>query len=267
MAKVNIGLWLDDLGIGLKDGLRLAASWHVEAIGLDAFGPELDPRALSASGRRELARLVRNTGASPTAVRADVGGRRLADPATLDVALGRIRHAFELARDLGVLRVVVPLGYVPPANDGGHERTHASLREALYGLASLSQESGVRPAALAGGEPPADLQAILNSVDSAGLIEVDLNPGALLARGEDPLEGLNVFSGRLGQATAADHYRGGSEAPFGKGDVPWSELLVALSTLSQPLALLTGCSRECNRTQALHTSLQSLKQLRSNPFS
>jgi sugar phosphate isomerase/epimerase len=265
---LTIGLWLDDPRRGLKEGLRLAAAWHAEAVGLNAFAPELDPRTLSASGQRELARLVRNSGALPAAVRADVGGRRLADPATLDVALARVRLAFDLARELGALRVVVPFGFVPPVDDSAHERTRSALKEALNGVMSLSNSTGVRPTALAGHEPAADLKAFLDTLDSAGLVEIDLNPGALLARGEDPLKALNVLSKRVAQATSTDHFRGGSEAPFGGGDVCWPELLIALSALSHsaPVTLLAGCTRECDRTRALRVAIERLRQLRSSPF-
>jgi len=268
MNMLTIGLWIDDLQRGLKDGLQWAASSHAEAVGLDAFNPELDPRSLSSSGRRELARRVRQTGAVPTAVRADVGGRRLSDPSTLDVALGRVRHAFELARELGAHRIVLPFGFVPPAGEAEHERTRAALREALSAVISLSNSTGVRPAAMVGREPVANLQAFLDAGDSSGLLEIDLNPGALLARGEDPLTGLNALSERVAQATAADHFHGGSEAPFGKGDVPWPELMVALSTLrhSGPVALLASCTRECDRAPALQAAVEQLRQLRSNPF-
>jgi sugar phosphate isomerase/epimerase len=265
MQRVIIGVWLDDLQRGIKEGLGLAASWNVEAVGLNAFEPELDPRSLSATGRRELARLVRNAGAEPVAVRADVGRRRLTDPATLDVALARVGHAFELARDVGALRVVVPLGFVPP-DDETHARTRSTLREALGTVVSLSQSTGVRPAALAGREPAADLRGLLDAVDSSGLIEIDLHPGALLARGEDPLTALNTLSERVAQATSTDHFRGGHEAPFGQGDVAWPELLVALSTQPQHVALLAGCTRECDRASALHSIVERLRKLRSNPF-
>ena len=60
-----------------------------------------------------------------------------------------------------------------------------------------------------------------------------------------------------------DHYRGGGEAAFGKGDVPWGEVLVGLSTLphSGPLAVLAGCASECDRAAALHAAVDRLKRL------
>lgn len=267
MAPV-IGLWLNDLQLGVKDGLRHVSGWPVEALGIDAFCAELDPRVLSSSGRRDLARQIRNTGASTTIVRADVGGRRLSDASILDTALGRVRQAFDLARELNAARVALPLGFVPDAKDSSNERTRNTLKEALAFLVDVANSTGVRPAVVAGREPAVDLKTFLDTCDSAGFVEVDLNPGGLLGRGEDPVAALNTLSSRVALATATDHFRGGNEAVFGRGDVTWPELLVGLSALSRqtPVALLAGCSRECDRSTALRATLDRLRQLRVNPF-
>lgn len=268
MQPLSIGVWLDDLHLGLKESLQRVASWSCEVLGLDAFRAELNPRALSDSGRRDLARLLRSSGGRLVAVRADVGGRRLADPATLDTGLGRMRHAFELARDLSALRVAVPLGFVPPAEDGGHDRTRACLKEAVGALLSLSNHTGVGVAALAGREPAAQLRALLDECDSAGQFEVDLHPGTWLSLGQDPVAALNTLSSRVIQASVADHFKGGSEAPFGRGDVVWPEVLIGLSALSRPnpIALLASCTRECDRPAALQHTVTRLHQLRINPL-
>jgi len=264
-----IGIWLDDLQRGLKDGLRHLSGWPIEALGLDALGPELDPRLLAASGRRDLARQVRNAGATQTVLRADVGGRRLSDAATLDAALGRVRQAFELARDLNAVRVTIPLGFVPDGRDASHERIRNALKEALGFLLDVGNRTGVRPAVLAGREPTADLGDFLDAHDAAGFVDVDLNPGVVLGRGEDPVAALQTLSSRVAQATALDHFRGGNEAVFGRGDVAWPELMVGLSALSRPapVALLAGCTRECDRSAALRATLDRLRQLRASPFS
>jgi sugar phosphate isomerase/epimerase len=268
MTTPAIGLWLNDLQLGMKEGLRHVSGWPIEALGIDAFCPELDSRVLSSSGRRDLARQVRNTGATVTIVRADVGGRRLSDAATLDTALGCVRQSFGLARELNAVHVTVPLGFVPDGKDASNERTRNTLKEALAFLVDVANSTGVRPAVVAGRESSADLKAFLDAYDSAGFVEVDLNPGGVLGRGEDPVAALNTLSARVALATVLDHFRGGNEAAFGRGDVAWPELLVGLSALSRParVALLAGCTRECDRSVVLRTTLDRLRQLRVNPF-
>src|SRR4051812_44141179 len=90
-VNVQLGMWADDLRMGLKQALQIIKPLQIEAIGLDAFSAELSPRTLSASGRRDVAQLIRSRGAVLAAMRADVGGRRLADAQTLDVNLSRVR--------------------------------------------------------------------------------------------------------------------------------------------------------------------------------
>jgi sugar phosphate isomerase/epimerase len=262
-----IGVWLDDLRLDVRSGLSQAAAWRLEAAGLDAFGPELSPRSLSATGRRDLAQRLRAAGAKLAALRADVGGRRLAEAARLDARLARLRDALQLARDLGAPRLAVPLGFIP-ATDAPDAEARKTLAEAVRALCDLGSGLGVRVAAAAGSEPAGELSSFLHAHDASGLLEVDFNPGLFVSRGQDPREALNALSERVGLCTAADSFRGGGEAPFGKGDVPWGELLIAWSALSrrEPPAVLAACSRECDRKAALGAAVERLRALRASPL-
>lgn len=266
--RLRIGLWLDDLGLTLREGLKEASGWRLEAAGLDAFGSEVSSRVLSVSGRKDLAHRIRSAGLVLHALRADSGGRRLADTNTLDANLARIRAAFELARDLGVRQLVLPLGHIPPTTAQTGLGARTALREAVQALASFGSTLGVRPLAQAGNEPATELAAFLQEHDPGGLFGVDLNPGRLVSRGEEALAALPVLSERIALASIADYYLGGGEAPFGEGDVPFGGLLVVLSALSgaAPLALLAACSRECDRVLALRQSVERLKKLRLRPL-
>src|SRR5437762_2045234 len=125
--NVSLGIWVDDLQLGLKQALKAIEPLKVESVGLDAFSPELNPRTLSVSGRRDLAQFIRARGTNLAAMRADVGGRRLADPAHLDVNLSRIKDAIQLANDVGAPHFVIAAGFVPPES----EKENASMRTAL----------------------------------------------------------------------------------------------------------------------------------------
>jgi sugar phosphate isomerase/epimerase len=294
---MRLGFWLDDLGRELRPALAAARTWGAEAAGLDAFGAEVNPRVLTGTARRDLARRFRGSGVALAALRADVGARRLNDPARLDVNLTRLKEAFELAAQVGAPLLVVPLGLIPKSGEGSEEaeraasssvetgreraviesgrtrdegtRKHdATLVEALGALARFASGSGVRLAVPAGQESAGELSAFLDAHSPGGLVQVDLNPGRFVSRGADPLKALNRFSARVGLATAADHYRGGGEAPFGKGDAPWGELLAALSILPEAaqLPILAECTRECDRVQALRDAVLRLRKLREKPM-
>ena len=264
-TNIRLGLWLDDLRLGVKAGLKAIAPLGVEAIGLEAFGAELSPRNLSQTGRRDLARLVRSKGAALAALLADVGGRRLADAATLDANLQRLREAAQLAADVGAEFLVVPAGYVPPAESRDEAPVRATLTEAARAVCEMASSSRVRVCWQAGSEAPETLAEFLGSVDSGGLLHVDLNPGAHIMRGFDPLKALSTLCARVAVARATDSYRGGGEAPFGQGDVRWGEVLIGLSALPRPVYVLAGCGLDCDRTAALTGAYQRLSALRVNP--
>jgi sugar phosphate isomerase/epimerase len=265
--NLRLGIWLDDLRLGIKEGLKTVAPWRLEAIGLDAMGAELSPRNLSQSGRRDVANLVRIKGIALAALRADVGGRRLADSAALDVNLARIRDAMQLCADIGARSLVVPAGHVPAANDKNGTTARATLTEAARSLALFVSGMGVRVCWSGGAEAPETLREFLHGVDSSGLLDIEYNPGALVMRGLDPLSAIQPLSARIRLARATDHYQGGAEAPFGKGDVPWGAVMVALSTLNRtdPIDLLAGCALDGDRFKMLAYAYAKLAALRKSP--
>ena len=266
--NVRLGLWLDDLKMDLKSGLKIVAPMKIEASGLDSFSPELSPRVLGTSGRRDLSHLLRSKGVALSAMKADVGGRRLADPKTLDVNLSRIRESLQLASDVGAAYLVVPAGFIAPVDEGGSVAQRNSLTEAARTLAGMSSSFPTRVCWQAGSESPEILSEFLHSVDSSDMLAVDLNPGAYVMRGIDPLKALNLLTSRVFIARAADHFRGGAEAPFGTGDVRWGELMVGLSTLQRnaPIDILAGSSVENDRVTALSNAYRRLVALRQNPI-
>jgi len=270
-SSICLGIWLDDLRLGIKPGLRAIEPLRVEAVGLDAFSTELAPRNLSQTGRRDLARAVRSKGAVLAAMKADVGGRRLADARALDANLLKLREAAQLASDVGAKHLVVAAGFLPPlalGDTGGKEdaAARATLSEAAHALCEIASSSRARVCWSGGNEAPEVLAEFLNSVDSGGILQLDLNPGAYILRGFDPLKGLQALSPRVTVVTAADYYRGGGEAPFGQGEVRWPELFIALSVLSQGVHILAACGLEGDRVAMLAASYSRLKGLRQNPI-
>jgi sugar phosphate isomerase/epimerase len=265
---MRLGLWLDDLKLGIKEGLKTVAPLRPEALGIDAFSAELSPRTLSQTGRRDLANLVRMKGMSLAALRADIGGRRLADAQTLDVNLSRIREALQMCSDVGAKALVVPAGYVPPPDDKNGATARSTLSEAARMLANFVSNTGVRICWAGGNEPPEVLAAFLKEVDSSGILDIEFSPGGLVMRGLDPVKALNVLGERAYLVRAVDHYQGGAEAPFGKGDVQWGAVIVGVSTLNRnaPVDFLAGCSLDGDRPQMLGQAYAKLAALRKNPM-
>ena len=59
-VNVRIGIWLDDLKLGIKQGVKTIAPLSVEVLGINAFSADVSPKTLSPSGRRDLAHFVRS---------------------------------------------------------------------------------------------------------------------------------------------------------------------------------------------------------------
>ena len=263
--RVRIGLWVDSLQLGVKAGLQTLAALGGQAAGLDAFGPEIAPRTLGATGRRGLAQFLRSRGLALTALGADVGGRRLADNQYLDANLSRLREALQLASDLGAHFLVVPAGHIPAKEDS----SAGVLAEAAKALSNAAASFGVRVCWQAGNEAAEVLRAFLEKHDSGEALALEFNPAAFVMRGHETLQALQHLSVRLALVRATDQYRGGAEAPFGQGDVRWGELLIALSGLpgSAPLDLLASSERAGSRVEALSAAVKRLQALRLNPLS
>src|ERR1043165_1447205 len=168
--KLRIGLWANDLKLGVKQSLQAAAAMRPEVLGLDAFQSEIAPRNLGASGRRDLARHVRGIGAL-AALKADVGGRRLAEPGELDINLSRIRDCLQLAADLGAPRLLVPAGFVP-VDSKENARVRDTLTEAVKALNLAASNSRVRVCWLAGSEAPQALAGLLHAGAPTRMLEV-----------------------------------------------------------------------------------------------
>jgi sugar phosphate isomerase/epimerase len=265
-SNLRIGLWAQDLKLGVKAGLNAAAPLCPESLGLDAFAPEIAPREIGQSGRHDLARHARNV-APLVALKADLGGRRLADPQSLEVGFVRIREALDLARDAGVPRLCVPLGFIPsqPSPD---DPSYRALLEAGKVLASLAAGSATLICVLAGTEPAAALHGFLAATDPGGILGVEFSPGAFTGRDQKVLDAFALLGPRIAFFSALDHYRGGGEAPFGKGDTRWGEVMAAASTLNrtQPIDILAGCTLDCDRPAVLTGAIAALKQARLRPF-
>jgi len=266
--NVRVGLWLDDLKMGVKEGLNAALPLKPEAAGLDAFSSAINARELGESGRRDLAHFIRSRGVALVAFRADVGGRRLADSKYLDANLTRLKEALDLAESCGAEHLVVPAGFVPAADDKNEAVARTTLSEAARSLAAWTSHTRVRIAWQAGSENPETLAAFLAEIDNAGIFELDLNPGGLVMRAHDPLKALNALGSRVGIVSALDHFRGGGEAVFGLGDVRWGEVFVGLSGLQRrtPFNVLAGCRIDGDRMAMLSKAVNRLTQLRSNPL-
>ena len=84
MGMLKISVIADDLQLPPKEAVRTVSRMGAGGVQLYATRGELTPENLSRSGRRDLARFVRNLGLDWTAICGDLGGGRFADAANVD---------------------------------------------------------------------------------------------------------------------------------------------------------------------------------------
>lgn len=227
MNRLKIGIRLESLGLPLRRALAEAGRLGVSGVQVDAIG-DLDPSALSETGRREFRHLLRAHNVELTALGCPL--RRGLDSAdNQQPRLEHIQRVLSLSFDLGPRLVIVQAGAV--SDDSNNPRMHI-LSESLQALARYGDRIGTVLALETGLENGAVLSAFLERFDS-GALGVNLDPANLLLHGFDPYAAVQAL-GRLIVHTHAKDARQSSaslmaqEVPLGHGDIDWMKYLATL---------------------------------------
>lgn len=210
------GLYVDDLKVGAKRGMSAAAGMGFEAVQLDAARGETSPQQLGESGRRHLRRYASGLGLSIAALRVDPGGGSFLNTALLDHHVQQACRTLELARNLDVEVVSIPVGYV--ADDSPQfEMLHQALRHVAEHADKVNRVLAIEASA----DSPEVLQQLLRRVDSRH-IKICFDPAELLIDGRDPLAPIETLADQLALCYARDgqlgsRQRQGRETNLGEG--------------------------------------------------
>ena len=98
---MKIGIMVDSLGLGVREGIRKARALGAEGIQLYAVQGEMAPENLNAAQRKDLVSFIRETGMTVTALCGDPGGHGFADPALNPARVERSKRIMELAVEFG----------------------------------------------------------------------------------------------------------------------------------------------------------------------
>lgn len=226
MADSSIGVHVDDLRLGIKDGLRRAAEMGFVPVEFDATSVEVNPEALSSSGRRHLTRFVDGLGLRLASLAADIPGSRLGDPRTADERIARTCRIVELAADVGVPVVTASLGIVTEGEGG---EPCPVVVEALRCIGEMADSRGVTYAIRPSGTGGDGLVRLLEAV-ACDRVQVGLDPAAMVMSGIDPLGSIDRFVSRVSLVYARDGTVGsseqaGRETRLGEGEVDLVGLL------------------------------------------
>jgi L-ribulose-5-phosphate 3-epimerase len=226
MTGPKIGVRLESLGLPLRKAIETCARMGASGVQVDAVG-DLDPRVLSATGRREFRQLLKNYRLELSALGCPLW-TGLDMPEGQEARIDQLQMVMALSFELGPRIVVAEVGRVP---EDAKDPRAALLSEALLVLGQHGDRVGAVLALETGLESGAALRAFLDRFDTGGL-GVNLDPANLLVHGFDPYDAIRVLGDKIVHIHAKDARESGAsrqaqEVPLGHGDIDWLAFLGA----------------------------------------
>lgn len=186
-APLPLGVTLLPLGAA-PSSFDAVVALGLAGVQLDAADPDLRPRELGDSARRDLAAALRRRGLQASGIDCFIPVERFADPARVERALDAVHGCLSLAESLQ--RVPVSM-HLP----------HAGAPDVVQALQREAQRRGV---------PLADCSV---PVCADATVAIGVDPAAVLAAGGDPAAVVGAAGVRLVAARVVDLLRSGLRGP------------------------------------------------------
>jgi sugar phosphate isomerase/epimerase len=243
----------------LKASVALAGEIGVTGIQLDVRN-EVKPTEMSATGRRQFLHLLNEHGLRVASL--DFPSKRaLCDQDGLNARIERLKQAMRFAYQLEAATVTVQLRRLPDDKD---EAGWALLKTVLNDLARHGNSVGVTVAVGAGRDSDGRLARMLNEV-SEGLVGINFDPTKFIGAGPSPVDLLRSLGASIAHVVICDSTAGpdgfGIEAPVGRGDVPWDELLTALREMDYTNWLTVDRIQGDDRAAAAASTIEFLNAI------
>ncbi len=262
MNETNVGLDIQDLLLGAKDGLRAASELGFHVVEISAADKELDPAQLSTSGRRHLLRYTDGLGLRMDAIAADLPGLTLTDPQTVDERVERTRRIIELASEVHVGVVTASAGALTHPETG--EPSPAAV-EALMQLGACADACGVVYALRPTCDDAQRVDGVLQAVGCPA-VRLGIDPAAMVMSGANPMAMIQRLPEQIAltyarDATAGVPGRPGVETRWGEGEVDFVGLLAMLSAIDFGGPCILRRMDSTNPAGDLRDALQGLQRL------
>lgn len=182
-----IGIMVDSLRLGLRDGLKKAKELGADGVQIYAVQGEMDPANLSAAARRELREYIASLGLHISALCGDLGGHGFQDKLANAEKIEKSKRILDLAVELGTQVVTTHIGLVPAdSNDPVYE----TMQQACEELGLYAKSMGAYFAVETGPETASHLKSFLDSLSSDG-VSVNFDPANMvMVTGDDPVQGV-----------------------------------------------------------------------------
>ena len=262
MNQFKIGIRLESLGKSLRQAIGEAQRLGVRGVQADATG-DLAPHALSQTGRSAFRSLLRSHNLELTALGCPLQ-RGLDSPDDPQQRIDHTKAVLNLSVDLGARIAIAQTGRA--SEQIGDPRSFLPT-EALQALGRHGDKIGAVLALESGLESGAALAAFLQpfSFDTASL-KVNLDPANLLVHDFDPCESARALCGKVVHVRATDAWGAGRrEAPLGRGDVDWANLLGVLEETDYRSWLTIERNSGVNRIADVAAGIRFLEQLVACP--
>ena len=223
MSRFKVGILVDCLHMGVKEGIRKSAELGAEGVQVFCTGGEMHPDALSGTGRRDFRHLLDGLGIELSALCADFG-RGYTKPELFEELIPLTKKCLDLAADLGTKVVTTHIGVVP---EDESDPARAAMADALAQIGEHADSRGVSFATETGPESPSLLASFLRS-QGCDALKVNYDPANLTMKGFDAVAGVGELGEFIVHTHAKDGVRDQGEAPLGEGDVDWPAYLAAL---------------------------------------
>jgi len=193
-----------------RQALKLIAEHGFRHVQLSAMIPQMRPRDLDRSARRDLAARLRRLELTPTGLDLWIPESHFHDPAHVDRALAAVLQAIDLAADLGRLTLSLSI-------------THESAEQVVPTIRDRADTVGVR---------------IANFAQPAEPFGIGIDPAACLTRDENPAT-VALTAGTIAAARFSDVDADHIPVVHGTGRLDIGEYQIALITAGyeQPVVL------------------------------
>lgn len=182
-----IGIMVDSLRLGVRDGLKKAKELGADGVQIYAVSGEMDPANLSPGARKELKDYIASLGLEISALCGDLGGHGFQDATVNAEKIEKSKRILDLAVELGTKVVTTHIGVVPEQeNDPIYETMHQACEELGVYAKSLDAYFAIET----GPEPAAHLKSFLDSLSTNG-VSVNFDPANMvMVTGDDPVQGI-----------------------------------------------------------------------------
>ncbi|MDD9267398.1 sugar phosphate isomerase/epimerase family protein [Paenibacillus sp. GCM10023248] len=182
-----IGIMVDSLRLGVRDGLKKAKELGADGVQIYAVSGEMDPANLSPAARKELKAYIESLGLEISALCGDLGGHGFQDATVNAAKIEKSKRILDLAVELGTKVVTTHIGVVPERQDDPiYETMHRACEELGVYAKSLDAYFAIET----GPETAAHLKSFLDSLSTNG-VSVNFDPANMvMVTGDDPVQGV-----------------------------------------------------------------------------